>query len=156
MEGQGALSVGLDVRFEGRFANNLLQAPATMVKTAADGAQLRIPIDFPDANDPPPTPVASAASAVNAVRIRFESRCAPKYPQPAIAQAATGTTRLSMRVEPDATVSRMRLDRRSGSDFAHQLLDLSALAGLVDCPYDLAGPATTAQWTRIDYAWKLE
>lgn len=156
MDGQGALAIGSDVRFEGRFAGNLLQAPATMVKTTADGAELRVPLDFPDGTEPPPTPAASPASVAQAVRIRFESRCAPRYPQPAIAQGATGTSKLAFRVEPDAKVSRVRIDRRSGSDFAHQLLDLSALAGLVDCPYELAQPTAQAQWARVEYVWKLE
>jgi hypothetical protein len=155
MAGQGALALGHGVRFEGRFVNNLLQAPATLVKTT-DGAELRLPVEMTDDDEAPPAPVASAASAAHGVRIRVDSTCRPNYPVQAVRQVVMGTSMLALRIEPGARVSRARIEHRSGADFMHQLLDLSALAGLVDCPFEYTGSDTAAQWMRVDYVWKLE
>lgn len=152
MVGAGALEIPGGARFEGRFVDNLLQAPITLVKTM-DGVQRRLPMDLPEtAVEAPPLP----ASAPGQPRIDALADCKPRYPVAALAQAAMGSSRFSLRIEPDGQVSRVRIDHRSGTDFAHQLLDLSALGALLGCPREGAGPGGQAQWLAIEYVWKLE
>lgn len=151
----GTLTLGHGVRFEGRFVNSVLQGPATLVKTTA-GAELRLPVETTYGDEAPPAPVASAASAANGVRLRMDTTCAPNYPAQAVRLGVTGTSKIALRIEPGSRVSRARIEHRSGADFTHQLLDLSALAGLVDCPLQYTGNGGEAEWLRIEYVWKLE
>lgn len=155
MEGHGVLQLPDGARFDGRFVNNILQSPVTMAKAKGD-TSLRLTVEMPGDAAPAQAPASAASAAGTGARIKPDPFCAPTYPRVAVAQGAKGATKFSLQIAPSSELTRVRLDQRSGTDFAHQLLDLFALSALMDCARQGGAPGSAPQWTSITYVWKLE
>ena len=149
----------LGMRLEGAFTRGQLSGPGVLVRPAA-GGERRLPVDA----GPAPVaevhlPAGSDASGVAHMRDEADVRhCRPEYPPLALRVSAMGTTRLAVFVDAQGQTLRARIVHPSGADFAHSLLDLSALAAFADCPMVAAqvDNQPVAGWTHIYYTWKLE
>lgn len=154
MSGDGTLQLPDFTRFEGRFEHDLLAAPVALVKPQI-GGEVRVPLETADAAIEPP---AVATGVPGAPNIQVTGTCSPQYPPAAVRAQATGRSGFALLVEPDSRVRRIRWFHHSGSDFVHQLLDLTALASLMNCAI---APGTlddkpAERWMPIEYLWKLE
>ncbi len=158
MSGQGTLTF-LGARIEGTFVRGRLDGPAVLVRKEADG-ESRLPLDVGAVPAAAEAPASGAASAPVPTypRIDVATKCRPQYPPMALRTQAMGRTDLALLVDPYGQVLRARLVHSSGSDFAHGLLDLSALLSLVGCPVETSRvPGQSAErWIKIAYQWRLE
>jgi hypothetical protein len=141
-------------RFEGRFENGLLMDAAALVKPQI-GGEVRLPMEMADAGV---APSDVPATTPGTPRIKVSAACLPQYPPAAMRTLAVGSSGFSLLVGPDSQVRRVRWFHRSGTDFTHQLLDLTAIASLLNCailPGTVDGrPAE--RWMPVEYVWKIE
>jgi hypothetical protein len=154
MTGRGTLTV-MDSRVEGPFVHGLLAGPATVVRRSG-GVESRLAVDI--GPDPSPPAAASGAASGKLPPMADKVSCRPQYPPVAFHMLAQGMTGLALLVDADGKVTRARLIHPAGNDFAHGLLDLSALLGLAGCQA-LAprGDGEAAErWIRVSYHWRIE
>ena len=154
MSGQGTLTL-LGSRVEGTFLRGQLAGPATIVRIEApDEIRIRLEVG----TDPMPPAAAPSAVPGTYPRIADDTTCRPQYPSISLRAHAMGVTGLALLVDPDGHVQRVRLIHPAGADFAHGLLDLSALLALSRCQmstFRVPG-ASAERWMKVSYRWRID
>jgi len=156
MSGRGTVALPDGTRLEGRFRAGVLEDDGVFVRRGPAGEQ-RLPVDV--AERALPGVPAVAASAPGAPKAAVGQPCGRiAYPPVALRQHATGQSNLALLVDPDGSVRRIRIVAPSGSDLAHQVLDVTAIETALACPIE---PGTVdghpaPRWLKIAFEWRLE
>jgi len=84
----------------------------------------------------------------------FESCKKPTYPRADIREGHQGTVTLAFLVSAEGVATEAKVLRSTG----YRSLDMAAQSGLMTCRFKpaLVDGQPVAQWTNVQYVWKLE
>lgn len=97
---------------------------------------------------------AARAADTHAILETGDNCAKPEYPRESLRNHEQGTVMLSALVGADGTVLELKTEKGSGS----RALDKAARQALLGCkltPATRNGQAVQ-EWTRVEYAWKVE
>lgn len=82
----------------------------------------------------------------------------PVYPPEAMWAYVTGRTRLKVLIQPDGSISEVRITQASGRTRQHEMLDRAALVAMQSCRYRIpkSFDARLPAWQAVEYNWQID